>query len=261
MSQPVGLIQQRVNIHRQLEYNAKKIELLEQQLIATQKLSTIGTMSCMAAHEFNNLLTPIITYSELALKYPDDIELAHKTISKIIKHANQASLIVQSMLGLVRSTTQTPEETNLTQLVKDCFSCLARNLSKDSITVRTEIDPALTINVVRNQFQQILVNLIINARQAMLANGGTLTISAGKDDRDNTINITVSDTGLGIAPENIDRIFEPFFTTKNNSQNPDLQGTGLGLMVCRHIVEAHGGTISVTSVPNKGATFTITIPA
>jgi len=260
MSQSKGLIQQRVNIHRQLEYNAKKIELLEQQLIATQRLSTIGTMSCMAAHEFNNLLTPIITYSQLALKYPDDIALAHKTISKIIKHANQASLIVQSMLGLVRSTTQTPEKTNLTELINDCFSCLARNLSKDAITVKTLIDPALTINVIRNQFQQILLNLIINARQAMLEKGGTLTISACKDG-DRTVKILVSDTGSGIAPENIDCIFEPFFTTKNNSQNPDLQGTGLGLMVCRHIVEAHEGTISVTSTPHQGATFIITIPA
>jgi two-component system NtrC family sensor kinase len=260
MSQPKGLIQKRVNIHRQLEYNAKKIEFLEQQLIATQKLTTIGTMSCMVAHEFNNLLTPIITYSQLAMKYPDDMELAQKTIHKIIKHANQAALIVQSMLGLVRSTDQTQEKTNLTELIKDCFSCLARNLSKDSITVKTDIDPDLTINVIRNQFQQILLNLIINARQAMLEKGGTLRISACNDN-DRTVKILVSDTGSGITTENIDHIFEPFFTTKNNTRNPDLQGTGLGLMVCRHIVEAHEGTISVTSTPQQGATFTITIPA
>jgi len=251
-------ITQRQCIHLKLKENEQKLKSLEQQMIHTQRLAAMGTMSCMVAHEFNNLLTPIINYSELALKHPDDAELVHKTLEKIIRQGNKAAGIVQSMLGLARDQSQHRSKVVLVDLLDDCFLCLARELSKDNIRTKIDISPELTIKVVYGQFQQVLLNLILNARQAMLPRPGLLTIKAVADDK--TTRITIADTGCGIGPGDIDRIFEPFFTTKSKEGRPDQQGSGLGLMVCKSIIESHNGSLEVASTKGSGTTFTITLP-
>ena len=251
-------IAQRQNIHLKLKENEQKLRDIEQQMIHTQKLAAMGTMSCMVAHEFNNLLTPIINYSELALKHPDDAALVHKTLEKIIKQGNKAAGVVQSMLGLARDESQERSEVVLVDLLNDCFMCLARELSKDNISTKIDVSPELTIKVVYGQFQQVLLNLILNARQAMLTHPGRLTIKAVADDE--LTMITVADTGCGIGPGDIDRIFEPFFTTKSNAARNDQQGSGLGLMVCKSIIESHNGSLKVVSTKGSGTTFTITLP-
>ena len=101
-----GLIKQRQNLHQQLRENEDRITNLEQQIQATQKLATLGTMACLVAHEFNNILTPMINYAELALKNQEDVGLMRKALEKTIQHGNRASLVIQSMLGLVRDQTQ-----------------------------------------------------------------------------------------------------------------------------------------------------------
>ena len=253
-------IKKRQTIHRQVQQNELHIKHLEQQIRATQKLASLGTMACLVAHEFNNILVPLIGYSEHALKHDDDIDLMRKALHKTVKHGNRAAMIVQSMLGLVRDQAEDRQPVSVASVVQDCFQCLARDLQKDRITVRLDIPPDLTACVAPGQLQQVLLNLIINARQAMLDRGGTLTIQVRSLDSAK-IKIEVTDTGCGIEPDVLDKIFQPFFTTKADASRPDRQGTGLGLSVCKDIVEAYHGRIDVTSRPAHGTIFTITLPA
>jgi len=254
------LIKQRQNLHLRLRENEDRIISLEKQLQATQKLSLIGTTACLTAHEFNNMLALMINYSELALKHEDDVALMRKALEKVIKHGNNAALIIQSMLGQVHNQSQQYETVQLSHLIRECFQSLARDFRKDNIEVKITVPEDLCLSVVKGQIQQVLLNLMINARQAMLPRGGTLTID-GQCQADGVVLIKITDTGCGIEPEKISRIFEPFFSTKTNEVKPDMRGTGLGLSVCKDIIESHNGTINVESEPDMGTTFTIILPA
>lgn len=261
IKEKIEFLNQRKNIYRQLEDSEKKIKDLENQLIFAQKLATMGTMSCLVAHEFNNLLMPIVNYCELALKHPDDQKLVKKTLEKTVKQGLQAGGIIESILGMTRAESMEFCQINLLAVVHESFKCLARDFSKDGINVIIDIPDNIQVYAIHSQLQQVLLNLIINARQAMLeAKRGTLAISAKELPEENMVEISVADTGTGIAPENIDRIFEAFFTTKRDNKKPDQQGTGLGLMICKQIIETHGGNISVDSTPGKGTTFNFSIP-
>ncbi len=255
-----SLLGQRENLYLQLERSRKQIEELQQQIHHTQKLAALGTMSCIAAHEFNNILAPMINYAELALKHPDDIGLMRKALVKTIEQGRRAALIIESMMGLVRGESDEIQWVELKQLVDECFQALARDFSKDNITVKLDMPEGFRIFAVGPQIQQVLLNLILNSRHAMSqTSGGTLTISAQPGSGDRCV-IKVSDTGCGMKPEVVERIFEPFFSTRSKSDHPEAKGTGLGLVVCREIIELHAGTIEVESQPNRGTTFTITLP-
>lgn len=254
-----GPIERRKSLHQQLQENEQRIVALQEQLVATQKLSTLGTMACLIAHEFNNILVPMINYAELALKNHEDMDLMRQALEKTIKHGNRAALIIQSMMSLVQNQTNNREQVKLADVIEECFQCLARDFTKDNIKVEISVPENLLIYALPGQLQQVLLNLIINARQAMLDAGGNLTIKAWRLN-DHQVGIQVGDTGCGIEPHIINRIFEPFFSTKRQVKMQDQQGAGLGLSVCKNIVEAHGGTISVQSRPRAGALFTIILP-
>jgi len=254
-----SLIKKRHNIHNQLRENEQRIRMLEEQIQASQKLAALGTMACMAAHEFNNLLMPIINYSELALQNQDDLPLIRKALEKAVKHGHQASQAIKSMLNLAGNSSLQYQKVDLAEIVQECFQALVRDFHKDNIVVHINIPSKLLINVIPCQIQQVILNLIINARQAMLETGGTLTINAGIQS-DKSVTIRIADTGCGISPDKIDKIFDPFFSTKINKKQPDQRGSGLGLLICREIIEAHHGSIHVTSQPNQGTTFTVTLP-
>jgi two-component system, NtrC family, sensor kinase len=254
-----GPIKQRYQLHQQLRENEHRLRLLEQQIQAVHKLASLGTAACLAAHEFNNILMPMINYAELALKNQDDVPLMRKALEKTVKHGNRAALIIQSMLGLVRNQDQQIRTGRLLPLVEECFQCLARDFQKDQIRVVLKIPEDLEVTAVPPQLQQVLLNLIINARQAMLERGGTLTISARYLD-DVQVEIAVNDSGHGIPPDIIGRIFEPFFSTKTGDSSGDSKGTGLGLSVCKNIIQAHDGEISVQSTPGQSTSFTLRLP-
>jgi len=254
-----NIVKQRQNLHQQLKDSEDRIKTLQQQIYFAQKLSTIGTMGCLVAHEFNNILVPMINYAELALKHENDVPLMQKALKKTIEHGNRAALIIQSMLNLVRDHAQNRQWFRLKDIVDECFLCLARDLSKDGIIVTVSVPDDLMVFAVSSQVLQVLLNLIINARQAMLDRGGRLTLEAGETP-DGGVSIRVIDTGCGIDPQLLDKIFEPFFTTKTDAARPDQRGTGLGLAVCKNIMDAHNGSISVTSSPGGGTTFTLSLP-
>jgi signal transduction histidine kinase len=138
---------------------------------------------------------------------------------------------------------------------------LARDPQKDGIALRVQVQPDLIVHGDPVQLEQVLLNLLINARQAMLGKGGSLTVKASKTEDGGEIKIQVIDTGPGIPEKLLPKIFQPFFTTKGTAKPGESKGTGLGLAICREIVEHHRGRIDVASEVGKGTTFTIFLPA
>ena len=240
-----------------------QLDSLKDQLTESQRLASIGTMAAVIAHEFNNLLTPIVSYSQYALSSAEsaapDIGLIRKALGKAYQSSSKAGQICNSMLGLARGES-TVGTVNVQKVVDEALMVLARDPKKDGIALRVQVQPDLTLNVDAVQLEQVLLNLLINARQAMLGRGGSITIKASQTDTDE-VRIQVIDTGPGIPEKLLPKIFQPFFTTKGTAKRGEAKGTGLGLAICKEIVEHHHGRIEVTSVVGSGTTFSIILPA
>jgi len=236
---------------------SSETETLRQQLLQAQRLSSVGALASSVAHEFNNILTTVINYAKLGQK-AEDVTSSKIAFEKILKGGMRAAAIVGSMLGYARNHAQNRVPTDMILLVEEETALTEKDLSKHRIQVDKKYIGHPVSHVVPGQIEQILVNLVINARQAM-PNGGRLRIDVRENPDSQMVEIRVADTGVGIAPEQLRLIFEPFYTTKL----PDDQGhggTGLGLSVCRQIIEQHHGRIRVESVVGKGSTFTVKLP-
>ena len=251
----------------------RRLDELRVQLMESQRLAAIGTVAAVIAHEFNNLLTPVVSYAQYALSSAEsdapDMALIKKALAKAYKGSTKAGRVCSSMLGLARGEGE-PSVVCVRTLVEETLLVLARDPQKDGIALRVQVQPGLHAVGDPIQFEQVLLNLLINARHAMLGRGGSLTVKAsgfGGEAR-----LQVIDTGPGIPPEIAEQIFEPFFTTKRPGQSPanvrrrpgsheeQATGSGLGLAVCKEIVERHGGRISVTSAVGRGTTFDVYLP-
>jgi len=223
---------------QQLRHAQEELSLLREQVMQTQRLATIGTIAAVIAHEFNNILTPVISYSQFALTSANsetpDAELIKKALTKSFQGATKAGRICTSMLGLARGESE-HGDVSVQNLVEETLLVLAR-------------DP----------LEQVLLNLLINARQAMAGRAGSITIKAV--DVEQQVRLSVIDTGPGIAPKHLDKIFDPFFTTKGTAKRGESRGTGLGLAICKEIIEAHQGAIEVRSELGRGTTFELTLP-
>ncbi len=232
---------------------------LRSQNVQLQALANLGSATSMIAHEINNLLTPLANYAALAAQNPDDKELVAKALRKTVSGCQQASKVMLSMLAMANGQAQKQEPAALRAMVEQVFNCLCRDFKKDAITVDIRVPDALAVTCVPVQIQQVLMNLILNAREAMLPGGGALKIAASEEEK--SVLLTVADTGKGIAKENIENIFKPFFTTKTRkSDSVACSGSGVGLAFCKRIIDAHQGEISVTSQLGQGATFQIRLP-
>jgi len=255
-----SILEKRSSLHHQLKNSRQQKQILEKQVESMEQLVAIGAAAGMIAHEINNLLTPIGSYAELALRNINDKELVQKALQRGSENCQKASKVVEAILNTVSPGKQTGQSVNISELVDEVFACLCRDFSKDAITVRTDIDKDLTVFVVPVKLQQVLMNLILNARDAMLqSGGGILTISAKACD--GFVLIKVSDTGCGIKRQHLGKIFNMFFSTKTTDNNKCSQsGSGLGLAFCKKVIAADGGTISVESEPGAGSIFTIKLP-
>ncbi len=231
---------------------------LRQQLLHAQKLSSVGALASSVAHEFNNILTTIINYARMAQR-PEQTEAARVlALEKILKGGQRAATIINSMLGFARNTATKRESTDMVALVEETLILTDKDLSKHRIHIDKKYHGRPVAYVVPAQIEQVLLNLLINARQAM-PRGGHLKIEVKENARTQLVELRIADTGVGIPPERLRLIFEPFYTTKQ----PDATGhggTGLGLSVCRQIIEQHHGRIRVESVVGKGSTFTVKLP-
>ena len=254
-----SITEKRLSLHRRVEVQRNQNESLKFQLAGLQHLANIGTVSHMIAHEMNNLLTPMKSYAAFALDHPDDKALSQKALRKIVRNCDRAAKIMESMLALVGGKIQERTEVRLRDLIDEVFTCLCRDFTKDGITVDIQIPGDLTVSVVPVQIQQVFMNLILNARDAMLPRGGVLSIRAAQ--KTDAVEIDVVDTGDGINPDDLKNIFERFFTTKKKgSPAAEYSGAGLGLAFCKMVVDGHRGSISVESEPGHGSTFTIVLP-
>jgi signal transduction histidine kinase len=250
---------------QQLSAAQSQLDLLREQLTESQRLATIGTIAAVIAHEFNNLLTPIVSYSQYALQSAEsetpDMPLIKKALSKAFQSSDKAGKICSSMLGLARGHSSFGQ-VNVHKVIDEVLMVLARDPQKDGIALRVQVQPELLVWGDHIQIEQVLLNLLINARQAMLGKGGSLTVKAARaDDADDEVRIQVIDTGPGIPAKLISKIFDPFFTTKGTTRNGEAKGTGLGLAICKEIVEHHKGRIEVLSEVGRGTNFSIYLPA
>ncbi len=230
--------------------------MIEQQLIQAEKLTSLGEMLSGVAHELNNPLTGIIGFSELILEkeLPSDIK---NSISKINKEALRCKKIVQNLLTFARRRAPEREYININDIIHMALELRGYDLNVNNIKVATSLDLNLPMTMADSfQIQQVFLNIINNAQHAMTEHEskGMLNISTYYK-KDGVITIRFSDTGPGIAPENLNRLFDPFFTTKGVGK-----GTGLGLSISYGIIKEHGGKISVASKLGEGAAFTIELP-
>lgn len=237
--------------------SAAELDWLKEQLVRAQRLSSVGTLASSVAHEFNNILTTILNYAKMAQKPSASEASKVQALDRIVQASQRAAALVSGMLGMARPGTQKRQMTELNTLVDEVLLLAGKDLSKHRVRVEKKT-VQVSAPVVAAQIEQVLLNLVINARQAM-PEGGTIRIETRENKTLGLAEIVVGDSGCGITAEALSHIFEPFFTTKT----PDSDGrggNGLGLSVCRQIIEAHQGRIRVESAPGRGSIFTLKLP-
>ncbi|MBI3467473.1 MAG: ATP-binding protein [Planctomycetes bacterium] len=235
-----------------------EVQSLRQQLLQAQRLCSLGALATSVTHEFNNILTAITNHAKLALNNTDGAART-KSLEKIMLAAERAAKITKGMLGLARAGSPDRKLTDIVELVREVLVLTEKDLSKHRVKLETRFRGRPGAVVFACQIQQILLNLIINARQAM-PRGGNLLVEVRENAESNMAEIVVADTGVGIPPEKLRHIFDPFFTTKSGPDETGKGGTGLGLAICRDIIEAHNGRIRVESLVGRGSTFTVKLP-
>ncbi len=236
----------------------EQIEILKQQLAQAHRLTALGELAGTTTHEFNNVLTTILNYGKMGVRHKDT-PTRDKCFEKILTACNRASRITSTILGMARNRSAGQEPTDLKQLIEDTLLLLEREMNKYRIMVEKQLQPVPQAYVNGNQIQQVLMNLLINARQAM-PNGGRLAIKLLHDTENDMIDLMVRDNGCGIPPDVLPKIFDSFFTTKKGPDASGKGGTGLGLSMCRDIIEAHHGRIRVDSTVGRGTAFTLKLP-
>ncbi|MBK8270596.1 MAG: HAMP domain-containing histidine kinase [Planctomycetes bacterium] len=244
---------------RQLNTLEQHLHDLQRQVQQLQRMASVGTLSAIHAHEFNNLLTPILTYTQYALTR-DDPALHRTAVEKSNKNATRLAALCQRILGLSTGPTGGTTELHIKPLLVEALESIGRDFEKDKIAVGIDAPDHLKVRADAGAIQQVLFNLVINAWQAMLDKPGRLTLSA-RTTHCGFATIEVTDTGSGISPENLHRVFQPFFSTKFDEPKSYRRGTGLGLHVCRQLIEEQGGSIEVQSEIGKGTTFSIQLPS
>jgi signal transduction histidine kinase len=205
------------------------------------------------------VLTTIINYAKLGLRYKDEPS-RDKALAKILAAAGRAEKITNSVLGFARNRGHERVPTDLATLVDQALVLLEREMQKYRVQVEFKAEPCPQALICGNEIQQVLFNLLTNARQAM-PRGGRVFIRIAPDAAADTVDLTVRDTGSGIPADVLPRIFDRYFTTKQGPDASGKGGTGVGLAACREIVEAHQGKIRVESTVGLGTAFTIKLPA
>ncbi|MDQ2921118.1 MAG: ATP-binding protein, partial [Acidobacteriota bacterium] len=228
---------------------------LEEQLQQREKLSSIGLLAAGVAHEVNTPLTGVSSYTQMLLGMLSETDPKHALLLKVRRQAERATNIVNNLLNFSRTGDATEfTEIDIGRVLDDTLQLLEPQLRRNQIEIVCDYDPDSPL-VFGNagKLQQVFTNLLLNAKDAIPA-GGSILISTIPAE-DHSLTIEVSDSGIGIAPENVAKIYDPFYTTKGVGR-----GTGLGLAVSYGIVQEHSGHISVESNPGRGTTFRITLP-
>ncbi len=230
---------------------------LESQLAQAEKMSSIGLLAAGVAHEVNTPLAVISSYAQMLAKQVSGDPKKSELLEKITRQTFRASEIVNNLLNFSRTSGSEFTDVDLNKIIGDTLGLLDHQFK----TARVKVQPQLAANLPQihgnaGKLQQVFLNLFLNAKDAMVG-GGTLSVVTSNG---SGVNVTVADTGSGIAPEHIQRIYDPFFTTKNSSREGQPRGTGLGLSVTYGIIQEHAGKIRVESRPGAGTTFHLEFP-
>ncbi len=272
-----------------LELEAE-IERLRASLAHAQRLATLGTVASLIAHEFNNILTPVLSYSQMALAEPDDRQLTTKALERASQGTERASEIAAAILDFAKADldvtqagSRTVPTTDVQGSVTGMLNCLARDPRKDGIRFGSNVPRGTFVNLRPIALQQVLLNLVLNARRAVVTTGkpGSIQVSAsassvrpaspsgaiapdqvsfrvGSTDQQ-WITISVADTGCGVDSDTLRSAFNAFVSCSASSGTPS-RGTGLGLTVCQQLIAQAGGFMWATSTPGKGSTFAFAVP-
>jgi signal transduction histidine kinase len=243
--------------HQELSTYVQRLKENQEQLIQTEKLTSLGQMAASIAHEVNNPLAGVLVYTQLLTKkiaggnIPKEIALDY--LSKMDSELTRSTKLIRSLLDFARQSLPTLREIELNDVVNQALDLTAHSAELQHVEVMRELAPSLPkLMADFDQLQQVCTNLILNAIQAM-PEGGRLTLRTSANN--SQVIIEVQDTGCGISPENMRKLFTPFFTTKEKGK-----GVGLGLAVAHGIIQRHQGRIEVQSKEGEGTTFTIYLP-
>jgi two-component system NtrC family sensor kinase len=240
-----------------INYMLHELVRRQQILVHAHKLQAVGTLTAGVAHELNNPINNLmLTAASLEEDYEDlDDDERRDMVADLVSESERARDIVRNLLDFARASDVELAPIDVEQLIGDTLQLASNQIKLARVRVRGELEENVPpVYGDRRQLTQVLLNLVLNALDAMLG-GGTLTITVDTSDDGAFVNIALTDTGVGIPAQNLERIFQPFFSTKKQAK-----GTGLGLSVSLGIIKQHGGDIRVRSEPGQGTTFTVSLP-
>jgi signal transduction histidine kinase len=243
--------------YEKLNQYTQQLKNSQEQLIQSEKLSSLGQLAASIAHEVNNPLSGILMYTQLLTKRINSDEATKEStldyLAKMESELVRSTGLVRNLLDFARQSAPALVETDLNDIINRVLELAAHSARLNKVEVVKELDPSLPrLTADPNQLQQVCTNLVVNAIQAM-PQGGRLTLRTSLVD--NQLKLEVQDTGYGISPENMRKLFTPFFSTKK-----EVKGVGLGLAVSYGIIQRHRGKIEVQSEEGKGTTFTVYLP-
>jgi two-component system NtrC family sensor kinase len=241
-------------LEKRVEERTSELQEMQAHLVQSEKLASLGKLAAGIAHEINNPLGGILIYSHLILEdTPKDIP-AYENLKKIVKETTRCKNIVKSLLEFARPKEPEMVLSDITEVIERALEIVERQALFQNIAIRKDYAPLPKVVADASQLQQVFMNIILNAAEAM-DGCGMLTIRTAIHEAAGILSVEFTDTGHGIKPEDMKRLFEPFFSTKEVGQ-----GTGLGLAISYSIIHKHGGNIQVRSEPGKGSTFAIQLP-
>jgi two-component system, NtrC family, sensor kinase len=245
------------NLERQVEERTTALKNAQAQLIQSEKMSSLGKLAASVAHEINNPLAGILTYAKLLIRMHEEGELTEtmrescaRNLRLVQRETERCSAIVRNLLDFARQRTPSLKDIDVSAVVEEALTLLTHRLQMQNVILQKDLPPLPPVKADFGQLRQSFVNIALNACEAM-ANGGTLTVVARPAGR--SVEVRMTDTGPGIAPEHLSRILDPFFTTKE-------KGTGLGLSVVYGIIDRHGGTLDIDSTVGVGTTVVVRLP-
>ncbi len=242
-------------LEQKVNERTKELQQVQDQLIRAGKMAALGELAAGVAHEINNPLTGVLTFSSLMLKKVDENHPWKKDLENIVQQTTRCRNIVRGLLDFARQRKPDKKEWDVHSLIERTLALLENQAPFQNIQIIKEFKQNMPMILVDpDQIQQVFMNILINAADAMSKNGGTIIIKT--DLKDGIAEISFTDTGCGMTKEQLSKLFTPFFTTKEPGK-----GTGLGLAISYSIIQNHNGDIEVESEPGKGSTFRIKLPA
>jgi two-component system NtrC family sensor kinase len=241
-------------LERRVQERTQELQQVQDQLVRAGKMAALGELAAGVAHEINNPLTGVLTFSSLMLKKVDENHPWKKDLENIVQQTTRCRNIVKGLLDFARQRKPDKKTWDIHALIDNTLTLVEKQAPFQNIKIEKQFKPVIPMLFVDgDQIQQVFMNILLNAADAMSGNGGTLTIKT--DLKNGVAEVSFTDTGGGIAKEHLSKLFDPFFTTKETGK-----GTGLGLAISYGIIQSHGGDIGVESEVGKGSTFRIKLP-